>query len=76
MKIINYHFNEETLEYFYQRSLEVKEVSELYSEMSNFITKDYGRIEYYMRNLMAPIVGVDDVRSAVESIREQVNNYE
>ena len=62
MKIINYHFNEETLEYFHSRSLEVKEVSELYSEMSNFITKDYD-------------VGVDDVWSAVESLVEQVNNY-
>ena len=65
MKFTYYHFNEETLEYFHSRSLEVKsaiEVSELYSEMSNFITKDYD-------------VGVDDVWSAVESLVEQVNNY-
>ena len=62
MKIINYHFNEETLEYFYQRSLEVKEVSELYTEMSNFIHKDYD-------------VEVEDRMGAIESLVEQVINH-
>jgi hypothetical protein len=62
MKIINYHFNEETLEYFHSRSLEVKEVSELYSEMSNFINKDYD-------------VEVINRMGAIESLVEQVINY-
>ena len=62
MKIINYHFNEETLEYFHSRSLEVKEVSELYMEMSNFINKDYD-------------VEVINRMGAIESLVEQVINY-
>ena len=62
MKTINYHFNEETLEYFHSRSLEVKEVSELYMEMSNFINKDYD-------------VEVINRMGAVESLIEQVINY-
>ncbi len=62
MKIINYHFNEETLEYFHSRSFEVKEVSELYMEMSNFINKDYD-------------VEVINRMGAVESLIEQVINY-
>jgi len=62
MKIINYHFNEETLEYFHSRSFEVKEVSELYSEMSNFINKDYD-------------VEVINRMGAIESLVEQVINY-
>ena len=62
MKIINYHFNEETLEYFHSRSLEVKEVSELYREMSNFINKDYD-------------VEVINRMGAIESLVEQVINY-
>lgn len=62
MKIINYHFNEETLEYFHSRSLEVKEVSELYMEMSNFINKDYD-------------VEVINRMGAVESLIDQVINY-
>ena len=63
MKIINYHFNEETLEYFHSRSFEVKEVSELYSEMSNFIALDYNLIE------------TESLENAVESLVEQVINY-
>ena len=62
MKITNYHFNEETLEYFHQRSFEVKEASELYSEMSEFINKDYD-------------VDVEEQVNAVESLVEQVINY-
>ncbi len=62
MKTINYHFNEETLEYFHSRSFEVKEVSELYMEMSNFINKDYD-------------VEVINRMGAVESLIEQVINY-
>ena len=62
MKIINYHFNEETLEYFHSRSFEVKEVSELYMEMSNFINKDYD-------------VEVINRMGAIESLVEQVINY-
>ena len=62
MKIINYHFNEETLEYFHSRSFEVKEVSELYMEMSNFINKDYD-------------VEVINRMGAVESLIDQVINY-
>ena len=60
MKTTNYYFNEETLEHFHSRSFEVKEVSELYMEMSNFIHKDYD---------------VDDRMSAIESLVEQVINY-
>jgi len=62
MKIINYHFNEETLEYFHSRSLEVKEVSRLYLEMKIFIHRDYD-------------VEVEDRMNAVESLVEQVINY-
>ena len=62
MKTTNYYFNEETLEYFHSRSFEVKEVSELYTEMSNFINKDYD-------------VEVKDRMSAVESLVEQVIHY-
>ena len=62
MKTINYHFNEETLEYFHSRSFEVKEVSKLYLEMKIFIHRDYD-------------VEVDDRMSAVESLVEQVINY-
>jgi hypothetical protein len=62
MKIINYHFNEETLEYFHSRSFEVKEVSKLYMEMSNFINKDYD-------------VEVINRMGAIESLVEQVINY-
>jgi len=57
-----YYFNEETLEHFHSRSFEVKEVSELYSEMSNFIHKDYD-------------VEVEDRMNAVEALVEQVINY-
>ena len=62
MKIINYHFNEETLEYFHSRSLEVKEVSRLYLEMKIFIHRDYD-------------VEVEDRMGAIESLVEQVINY-
>jgi hypothetical protein len=62
MKIINYHFNEETLEYFHLRSFEVKEVSKLYLEMKIFIHRDYD-------------VEVEDRMNAVESLVEQVINY-
>ena len=63
MKITNYHFNEETLEYFHSRSFEVKEVSELYSEMSNFINKDYD------------VEGEISKLEAIESLVEQVIRY-
>ena len=62
MKITNYHFNEETLEYFHSRSLEVKEVSRLYLEMKIFIHRDYD-------------VEVEDRMGAIESLVEQVINY-
>jgi len=62
MKTTNYHFNEETLEYFHSRSFEIKEVSKLYLEMSNFIHKDYD-------------VEVKDRMNAVESLIDQVINY-
>ena len=63
MKITNYHFNEETLEYFHSRSFEVKEVNELHKEMSNFIALDYNLIE------------TESLENAVESLVEQVINY-
>ena len=63
MKFTYYHFNEETLEYFHSRSLEVKEVSELYSEMSNFINKDYD------------VEGEISKLEAIESLVEQVIRY-
>ena len=63
MKFTYYHFNEETLEYFHSRSFEVKEVSELYSEMSNFINKDYD------------VEGEISKLEAIESLVEQVIRY-
>lgn len=63
MKITNYHFNEETLEYFHSRSFEVKDANELHKEMSNFIALDYNLIE------------TESLENAVESLVEQVINY-
>ena len=62
MKITNYHFNPETIEYFYSRSFEIKDANELHKEMSNFINKDYD-------------VEVINRMGAVESLIEQVINY-
>ena len=63
MKIINYHFNPETIEYFYSRSFEIKDANELHKEMSNFIALDYNLIE------------TESLENAVESLVEQVFNY-
>ena len=63
MKITNYHFNEETLEYFHSRSFEIKDANELHKEMSNFIALDYNLIE------------TESLENAVESLVEQVINY-
>ena len=63
MKITNYHFNPETIEYFHSRSFEIKDANELHKEMSNFIALDYNLIE------------TESLENAVESLVEQVINY-
>ena len=41
MKNSNYYFNEETIEYFHNRSYLIDDAEELYEEMWNFVNVDY-----------------------------------
>jgi hypothetical protein len=41
MKNSNYYFNEETIEYFHNRSNLIDDAEELYEEMWNFVNVDY-----------------------------------
>jgi len=58
-----YYFNEETIEYFSQRVIEVNDVEDVKTEMFNFVNVDY------------EVGDNESVANAVESLIEQVTKY-
>ena len=53
---MNYYFNEETIEYFHNRSYLIDDAEELYEEMWNFVNVDYDTDQFLEEDIEESIL--------------------